>query len=74
MHLTIRKKFHFQIRFADNAFASMGQVILQLNADITALLGMDILFRESLTPDKVANRLSRRVTVNGSGGVYVYID
>ena len=43
-------------------------------ADIPALLGMDILDRESLTPDTVANRLPKRVTVSGSNGEQMYID
>ena len=68
----------------------MGQVTLQLDAppggkpvlvtldvvkaDIPALLGMDILDRESLTPDTVDDHLSKRVTVSGSNGEQMYID
>ena len=44
-----------------------------VNADIPALLGMDILDRESLIADTVANRLTKRSVVHDNGS-YFYFD
>ena len=68
-----------RFRFADETFRSLGQTAIPLatppgmaplpamidvvDADIPALLGLDILDKESLTADTVTNRLTKRTLV-----------
>ena len=85
-----RKRSANRFRFADTNINSLGQVVLPLdtpagvkpvfvtldvvNGDIPALLVMYVLDRESLTPDTVCNRLSKRINVTGTELQHVYID
>ena len=77
-------------RFGDENFESLGQISLPLptpngtprvmvdfdivQADVPALLGMDILDREELVADTVFNRLAHRTAfdIEGDGRVYIY--
>eukprot|EP00171_Calliarthron_tuberculosum_P004009 IDg4009t1 len=45
-----------------------------VEADVPALLGMDVLDRENLTADTVLNRLVRRSAVCGKDGTEIYVD
>ena len=78
-----------RFRFADTSYNSLGKVLLPLatplgkptiflqldvvSADIPALLGKDVLHRESLMADKVGNRLKKRSVVHDNGS-YFYFD
>ena len=79
-----------RFRFADKLFDSLGKVSLFLStpkgippicveldvvqADIPALLGMDILDREGLIADTVAGRLTKRVRTQSKQGHEHYVD
>lgn len=85
---TLRKSNN-RFRFADAVFKSLGKVLLQLrtvpgqptidveldvvSADIPALLGMDLLDRESLTPCTVMNILVNRVQDPENNTEYIYL-
>ena len=85
-----RPSFSKRFRFADNTFESIGQVNIPLRTpfaiapinvqldvvqtDIPALLGMDILDRELLIADTVANRLTKRVRVEHKDVTMSYVD
>ncbi len=43
-------------------------------ADVTALLGTDVLDRELLVPDTVMNRLAKRTVLEGMDGHHIYSD
>ena len=78
-----------RFRFADTSYNSIGKVSLPLatppsgppivvemdvvNADIPALLGLNVLDREALMADTVANRLTRRSLVQNNGS-FLYLD
>lgn len=79
-----------RFRFADAVYESSGRVMLPLftppgaskvivemdivTADILALLGMDVLDKESLAPCTVSNRLVKRVLHKRPDGKNIYID
>lgn len=79
-----------RFRFADAVYESLGRTSLPLrtppgipaimvemdvvNADIPALLGMDLLDKESLTPCTVSNRLAKRVPIIDKEGNKAYVD
>ena len=79
-----------RFRFADTTYKSLGQISLPLAtpaekppihvmmdvvpADIPPLLGMDVLDRESLIADTVANRLTKRSVCRENDGTQFYYD
>ncbi len=76
-------------RFGDETFSSLGIISLPLatpngvipimihfdvvQADVPALLGMDILDREQLVADTVFNRLARRAAIKDKDSRTVYV-
>ena len=78
-----------RFRIADTSYNSLGKVSLPratppsgppivvemdvVNADIPALLGLDVRDREALMADTVANRLTRRSFVQNNGS-FLYLD
>ena len=79
-----------RFRFADTTFKSLGQVSIPLATppgrppisvtmdvvpvDIPPLLGLDVLDRESLIADTVANQLTKRSFCRSEDGSYFYYD
>lgn len=77
-------------RFADTSYESLGKASLPLatplckltilvemdvvNADIPALLGLDVLDREALMADTVANRLTKRCLAQNEGSCFYFDD
>lgn len=77
----LRKRSFNRFHFADTEFDSLGQVIFLLNtssevrpalfildivqAYINALIGMDLLYLESLTPDTLTSCLSKSISIEG---------
>ena len=88
--MTNLKKSFNRFRFADETFKSLGQVDLPLATppgrcpikvtmdvvptDIPPLLVMDVLDRESLIADTVANRLTKLSACENENGTYFYYD
>lgn len=79
-----------RFRFADSTYDSLGKINIPLRtpvgqpiifvemdvvtANIPALLGMDIMDKESLTPCTVSNRLIKRVPIGKAKGEIEYCD
>ena len=85
-----RPSFSKLFRFADNTFESLGQITILLStpfgiariyvkfdfvqADVPALIGMDIPDRDSPIADTLAKRLTNRVREEHKDGTTSYID
>ena len=79
-----------RFRFGDVTYNSLGKVALPLSTppgiptikvmmdvvppDIPALMGMDVLDQESLTPDTVENRLVKKIPVKKQDGTFQYME
>lgn len=79
-----------RFRFADAVYESLGRISIPLSvprgipqvfveldivdADIPALLGMDVMDKESLTHCTVSNRLIKRIVHKDSNGTEIFVD